>query len=81
MKAARLEIDFYRHPESEGVWFCWSPQLPGIEGHGGSRVEALRDWAEDVGVLWGSIGSEADENLAGDALKLKRALRGVFSDG
>jgi len=76
----RLEIEFYRLPDEPKLWFCRSPQLPGIDGHGYTKAKALKDWAQDVEALWESLASEPDENLAGDAIRSKRTLREVLSD-
>jgi len=54
--------------------------LSDIDGYGETKPKALKDWAEDVEAHWESLAFEPDENLAGDAIKLKRALRGVFGD-
>ena len=64
--------------KGEGLFVATHDQLE-IQAFGPSRDEAMEAFAQEFTVLWREIAEEAAENLAPDALALKRKLRDLVA--
>ena len=64
--------------KGEGLFVATHDQLE-IQAFGPSRDEAKEAFAQEFIVLWREIAEEAAENLAPDALALKRKLRDLVA--